>query len=150
MASVHTVWDHDTLKPGPTISAKDIAELQGFARKVLKRRDGDLAASDYVGIVSTSSGTVLEILPKIDLDDDPQQERTRQVFLEMLQRRRRLGTPLPPSDIRALSRYPMLDVFARQFLGRLIELARRLCQVNQIHSQISGNRRWLLYAISMV
>ena len=26
---------------------------------------------------------------------------------------------------------------------------RRLCQVNRIHSEISGNRRWLLYAISM-
>ena len=29
------------------------------------------------------------------------------------------------------------------------ELATRLCQVNRIHSEISVNCRWLLYAISM-
>ena len=32
------------------------------------------------GIVTTSRGTVVEILPKIDLNDDPQHERTREVF----------------------------------------------------------------------
>ena len=124
MPPAHTVREHDGLKPGPTISAKDIAELGGFARKVLKRRDGDLAASNYVGIVTTSRGTVVEILPKIDLGDDPQHERTRQIFLQMLRRWRGLGTPLRPSDIRALSRYPMLEVFVRQFLERVTELAR--------------------------
>ena len=124
MASVHTVREHDAIQPGPSITAKDIADLEQFARKVLKRRDGDLAASNYVGIVTTRRGTVLEILPKIDLDDDPRHERTRQVFLEMLRRWRRLGTTLRQSDIRALSRYPMLEVFVRHFLGQVNRLAR--------------------------
>lgn len=124
MGPVHTVREHDVLKPGPTLSATEIAELGEFARKVLKRRDGDLAASNHVGIVTTRRGSVLEILPKIDLDDDPDYENTRQVFLKMLRRWRRLGTEVRESDIRALSRYPMLEVFVRQFLERVNELAR--------------------------
>ena len=141
MALVHTVREHDALEPGPTISAKDISELEGFARKVLKRRDGDLAASNHVGIVTTSSGTVLEILPKIDLDDDPLQERTRQVFLQMLRRWRGLGTPLRPGDIRALSRYPMLEVFVRQFLEQVIELIRH--GLARRYVTVEENLSWL-------
>ena len=143
MPAVHTVREHEKLRPGPTISATDITELGGFARKVLKRRDGDLAASNHVGIVTTSSGAVLEILPKIDLDDDPGYERTRQIFLRMLRRWRGLGTPLRPSDIRALSRYPMLEVFVRQFLERVTELARhglakRYVTVEENRSRLRG------------
>lgn len=124
MPPVHTVREHDSLTAGGALSATEITELGRFARKVLKLRDGNLAASNNVGIVTTSHGTVVEILPKIDLADDARYERTRQVFLQMLRRWRGLGTSLRPSDIRALSRYPMLEVFVRQFLQRVIELAR--------------------------
>lgn len=141
MASVHTVREHDALKPGPAISAEDIAELESFARKVLKRRDGDVAASNHVGIVTTKSGTVLEILPKIDLDDDPRHERTRRAFLQMLRRWRGLGTTLLASDIRSLARYPMLEVFVRRFLGQVLELARH--GLARRYVTIEENLSWL-------
>ena len=69
MGREHTVREHESLEACATLSAGDVDELGVFARNVLKRRDGDLAASNYVGIVTTSGGTVVEILPKIDLDD---------------------------------------------------------------------------------
>ena len=49
---------------------------------MLKRRDGDLAASNYVGVITTKRGMVVEILPKIDLGGaaDPDHEKTRQTF----------------------------------------------------------------------
>ncbi len=127
MPQVHTVREHDMLKAGPTLSAAEVDELCAFTPKVFKRRDGDLVASSHVGIVTTNRGTVVEILPKIDLDDsgDAGYERTRQVFLQMLRHWKGLGAPLPPSDIRAFSRFPMLEVFVRQFLKHVIELARR-------------------------
>ena len=123
---VHTVREHEALEVGNTLSAGDVDELGAFARKVLKRRDGDLAASNYVGIVTTSSGTVVEILPKIDLADegDGDHVRTRRVFLTMLRRWRGLGTAMQSSDIRALSRFPMLEVFVRQFLCHVNDLVR--------------------------
>ena len=126
MARVHTVREHETLIPGPVLSREDIADLSEFARKVLKRSDGNLAASNYVGVVTTRRGAVLEILPKIDLDDavDPPHERTRQLFLQMLRFWRGLAPQLPQSDIRAMSRFPMLEVFVRQFLNRLTAVTR--------------------------
>ena len=126
MARVHTVREHETLEVGDTLSADDLAELSVFAGKVLKLRNGDLAASNYVGIVTTSSGTVVEILPKIDLDDEAVRghDRTREVFLNMLRRWRGLGTDLRSSDIRELSRFPMLEVFVRQFLYQVNDLIR--------------------------
>ena len=121
-----TIREHDALPVWEALTAADKKELGTFAPKVLKVRDGNLAASSQVGIITTSRGTVLEILPKIDLgeEDGGDYENTRQVFLKMLRRWRGLSAPLPPSSIRALSRYPMLEVFVRQFLERVIEIAR--------------------------
>lgn len=127
MVPVHTIREHQTLVSGPTLSRDDIADLGEFARKVLKRSDGNLAASSYVGVVTTRRGAVLEILPKIDFDDDavdPAHERTRRLFLQMLRFWRRLAPRLPQSDIRAMSRFPMLEVFVRQFLNHLTAVTR--------------------------
>lgn len=127
MVPVQTVREHQTLVPGPNLSRDDIADLGEFARKVLKRSDGNLAASSYVGVVTTRRGAVLEILPKIDFDDDavdPAHERTRRLFLQMLRFWRRLTPRLPQSDIRAMSRFPMLEIFVRQFLNHLTTVTR--------------------------
>ena len=45
---------------------------------------------------------------------------------------------------------PRLDALFEQLLASDDrETARRLCQVNRVHSEISVICRWLLYAISM-
>ena len=67
MRGVVTVREHEKLKIGPALTQEDVADLEAVARKVLKRWDGDLAASKYVGIITTRRGVVVEILPKIDL-----------------------------------------------------------------------------------
>ena len=125
MSRVVTVREHDSLA-GSGLGDEDLAELRHFARDVLKHVDGDMAASSYVGMVTTRRGSVLEILPKIDLgeSDDTPLERTRHVFLDMLRTWRRLPAQLPYSDIRSMSRFPMLDVFVRQFLRMLAPIAR--------------------------
>ena len=88
--------------------------------------DGTLAATNYVGVVTTTRGTVVEVLPKIDLGPDA--ETTKHLFLRMLRCSRYLQRPekLPYSDgdIRAVRRFPMLEVFVRQFLLNLNLLAR--------------------------
>ncbi|MYB39425.1 MAG: hypothetical protein F4Y26_18990 [Gammaproteobacteria bacterium] len=125
MVVVHTVREHEKLQPGPNLTAGDISELGDFARTVLKRSDGDLAAANYVGVVSTSRGTMLEILPKIDLVADGDDESTRRLFLSMLRSWRGMGErPMPPSHIRAIARLPMLEAFVREFLKALTLLAR--------------------------
>ncbi len=85
-----------------------------------------LAASNYVGIVTTKRGTVVEVLPKIDLG--PDDETTKHFFLRMLRCSRYLRCPekLPQgeSNIRAVRRFPILHVFVRQFLITLKALTR--------------------------
>ncbi|MDE0459865.1 MAG: hypothetical protein OXI15_21455 [Chromatiales bacterium] len=138
MRDILTVREHEKLALGPKLTREDVADLEAVARRALKHRDGDLAASKHVGIVTTRRGVVVEILPKIDLggESDPDHERTRQVFLRMLRCSRRLPVELPESGIRAMRRFPMLEIFVRQFLlnlGTLVRagLARRYVPVEE-------------------
>ena len=124
MREVHTFREHEEFSG---LGSGDRADLAEFARKVLKRKDGDLAASNHVGVITTKSGTVVEILPKIDLGNQPgvdKDEFTRRLFLRMLRCWRRFGNTLPESAIRAIRRFPMLEVFVHRFLADLTVLAR--------------------------
>ncbi len=157
------------------LDEQEWADLEAFARKSQHDRRGNyrpvlafasgrrtLKAANFVGVLSTSRGTPIEILPKIDLapsgetanaNDDagtgldagsavrkpshmpdaagrprpgrPDDEGTREVFLQMLRTWRGLRhAELPPSSIRSLRRFPMLEVFAHLFLRNLAHLAR--------------------------
>ena len=79
-------------------------------------------------MITTRRGTVVEILPKIDLGGAAHagHEQTREAFLTMLRTYRRLkkATNLPPSAIRTLRRFPMLEVFVRLFLENVSLLVR--------------------------
>ena len=69
-------------------------DAEGRHRPVLALRHGCLRAQNCVGIIETRQGTVIEILPKIDLANvgtdgsadsaGGRHERTRKVFLTML------------------------------------------------------------------
>lgn len=116
--------------------------LVAFARANQQDRHGDyrpvlgfdasgrkLRATNYVGILTTGHGRPIEILPKIDLasraNDAENEQETRRVFLEMLRTWRRLRhAELPPSSIRSLKRFPMLEAFVFLFLHNLAHLAR--------------------------
>ena len=126
MREVLTVREHERLEVGPSLTEDDVADLEAVARKVLKRRDGDLSASKYVGVITTRRGQVVEILPKIDLGGEPElnHDRTRQAFLRMLRCWRRLPEALPESGIRSMPQFPMLEIFVRRFLVDLNLLAR--------------------------
>ena len=158
------------------LDEQEWADLEAFARQNQRDRRGNyrpvlafgsgrrtLKATNFVGVLSTSRGSHIEILPKIDLapssetadaNDDAatrlddgsaarkpsprpdaagrprpgrpdDHERTREVFLQMLRTWRGLRrAELPPSRIRSLRRFPMLEVFAHLFLQSLSHLAR--------------------------
>lgn len=141
-AQVATVREYDEFgRESLGLDGQEWSSLEAFARK--NHQDGrghyrpvlafgsgrhTLKATNFVGVLSTSRGTPIEILPKIDLaqsfgaSDD---ERTREVFVHMLRTWRGLRhAELPPSAIRSLRRFPMLEVFAHLFLQNLSHLAR--------------------------
>ena len=126
MRSLITIREHELLRAGPRLTDRDLRDLGKLTGKVFKHKNGGLAANNHVGVVTTSRGLVLEILPKIDFGDevDLDHEKCKKVFLQMLSCWRGLSEALSESGIRAMSRFPMLDVFVRQFLINVNGLTR--------------------------
>ena len=141
------VREHDAL---PGLTEEEQRELRDFAlartdreglrRPVLALRNGRLHAQNRVGVIETRGGTVIEILPKIDLapagttrgrpasgrTPPPGEEATRQVFLTMLRDWRGLGEArLDLAGIRALRQFDMLEAFVQHFLDSVVQLVRR-------------------------
>ena len=119
---------------------------RGQRRPVLALRNGRLHAQNYVGIIETRRGAVIEILPKIDLSQDRdgtirhlveqphgrpdsmtgRDEDTRRVFLTMLRDWRGLGqAQLDGASIRAIQRFDMFEAFVHLFLTSVVLLTRR-------------------------
>ena len=95
---------------------------------MLTLRNGQLHTRNYVGVLETRKGTVLEILPKIDFSDgdDEDHEKTRKTFLTMLRTYRGLRTAeFNETKIAALRHFHMLDAFVRLFLNDLLLLTKR-------------------------
>ncbi len=137
MSGVYTIREHEQFCVGDALDERDLEDLKAFARAPHEygycpvfdmRGSGRLHASNYVGVITTKRGTVIEILPKIDLGGTahPGHEQTREAFLTMLRTYRRLRSAanLPPSDIQTLRRFPMLEVFVRIFLENVNLLVR--------------------------
>ena len=125
------------------------ADSQSQGQPVAVLRNGRLYVQNYVGIIETRQGTVIEILPKVDLsksETDPrrairgsdeqsdgpthevtaQEEATRQIFLTMLRDWRGLRqAELDNTAIRAIRRFDMLEAFVHLFLTSVIQLTRR-------------------------
>ena len=97
------------------------------ARPVLALRNGKLYARNHVGVIETKRGTIVEILPKVDLATfDANEHDTRDIFLTMLRAYRGLRfAQFNQANIQALRRFNMLDAFVRLFLDDLALLARR-------------------------
>ena len=98
---------------------------QGNNRPVLQLRNGKLIAKNYVGIIQTRRGTVLEILPKVDFADDT--ETTKRIFLNMLHAWRGFKSlaQFNESSIKTIRHFNMLEVFVHLFLNDLVLLTQR-------------------------
>ncbi len=101
-------------------------ELNNY-RPVLTVRNGRLFAGNYVGIIETRKGTVLEILPKVDFVEGAEIEETKRVFFNMLRTWRgfKSAAQFNESQINAVRRFNMLEVFAHLFLNNLVMLTQR-------------------------
>ena len=133
-----TIKEYEPLTVGPGLNDKEFNDLKQFAidnqrdkqgnyRPVLQLwNNNDLRAQNYVGIITTRKGTVLEILPKVDLSDDDGNEKTNEIFLNMLRTWRGLNeAQFSQSSINTLQRFNMLEAFIRLFLDNLVSLTQR-------------------------
>ena len=133
---MHVFKEYDPLTG---VDEKELADLKEFAlanqtdqqgnyRPVLAPdKRGRLQARNYVGIIETKRGTVLEILPKVDLvGGEDGHHKTRHIFLKMLRAYRGLRTAqFNQTSISELRHFSMLDAFVRLFLNSLVLLTQR-------------------------
>ena len=127
------IKEHEELKG---LSQEDLRDLKDFAlenrtdvegnyRPVLELKNNRLYAQNYVGIIETHKGTVLEILPKVDFAEDT--EETKRIFFKMLRDWRGFKSlaQFNLSHINAVRRFNMLEVFVYLFLNNLVLLTQR-------------------------
>lgn len=136
-----TVREYDPL---PELADDELQDLKDFTlenetdeqdnpRRVLIWKNGKLRAQNYVGIIQTRKGTVLEILPKVDLGESEGAEnkeeirkKTREIFLEMLRAWRGLKSArFNEANIRDMQNFNMLEIFVYLFLNNLVSLTQR-------------------------
>ncbi len=125
-------------------------ELQNYVQTTLTTdgrpamdvRARTIRAINYVGVIQTSRGTTIEILPKVDLDGSEKEEREREIFLRML-RRWRDGPcrRFNDADVRALKNFPLLEAFIGMFLRDMRELTRR--GLARAYNEVEENRHAL-------
>ena len=118
----------DELKDLKEFALADQTDGQGNYRPVLVSKNNRLYAQNYVGIIETREGTVLEILPKVDLaeNEDPEKTKTKRVFLNMLRTWRGFKfAQFNESSINAVRHFNMLEVFVHLFLNDLVLLTQR-------------------------
>lgn len=130
MPAAYTIQEHESFDSSKLHQAdfEELTDVANTSPALQRSQKGGVAAANYVGVITTKRGTVVEILPKIDLggEVDSDYETTRRLFLRMLPnwRRFRKVPTLPESGIRAVRRFPLLEVFVRRFLNSLNVLAR--------------------------
>ncbi len=151
MNKVVTVKEYERIQPGSQLQQSDIDELKDWGGHAFSIWDGHLKATNYVGIYTTRSGAVIEILPKFDLGVEPedQNKETREIFLSMLRHWRGKGfRQLSDSQIRSLRNFPMLEAFVYLFLANVQELVHRglARQYVQMEENLTYLRGRLLFA----
>lgn len=123
-----TVKEHEELDL-TELSKSEVKDLEDFsletsALKLDKKRE--LKAQNYVGVIQTRKGTVVEILPKIDfVEDDEDYEKTKDIFFKMLCTYKKFKPSPNDSGIRAIRHFNMLEVFVRRFLDKLVLLTKK-------------------------
>ena len=120
------------------LSDEELKDLKDFAvenqtddlgnyRPVLTVRNRKLFAGNYVGIIETRKRTVLEVLPKVDFVEGAEIDETKRVFFNMLRTWRgfKSAAQFNESQIEAVRRFNMLEVFVHLFLNNLVMLTQR-------------------------
>ncbi len=111
---------------------KQYKELHHFAltekgRKVLTAGPDYVKTGNYVGVIQTKSGLLLEILPKIYEEDETNKtEETRVVLMRMLRTMRNLPK-YKYIDFANLStaRMPVYEIFISMFLKEVLDIVKK-------------------------
>ena len=91
-----------------------------------------ISAKNYVGLITMTDGTRIEILPKIYSTGSIGEEETKKIFLEMLRTVKEL--PFKTFDFSNLKtdNVSLFDIFIRMFLDEVISITKRGLKSNYV------------------
>lgn len=122
--------EHQKIFKDEKISEKAYNELFKYAmtengQVVLKPFNGYLKAQNYVGIIQTQSGFVLEILPKIH-EEETGIDNSKNLYIDMLKTIRRLPgyKNIDFANLKK-SKMPLFEIFISMFIEELIVLIKK-------------------------
>jgi len=122
-----TVIEYEEIKSSEI--GKPFKELEEFAKQnptILSfTRNGNLKSQNYVGIIQTKSGFVLEILPKISDKEDKDKDKSKAMLLRMLKTLK--DSPFRNYQMANLKieNLPIFEIFIKMFLDELGILIRK-------------------------
>ena len=104
------------------------ADALDFLRISFHRNVGDLiSVNNYVGLIQMHNGYQVQVLPKIDFDDDPDDEgrATKRVFLRMLRSMKDFPSKVFNEANLKTDRMTLYDIFINMYLQEVRTLVKR-------------------------
>jgi 5-methylcytosine-specific restriction enzyme subunit McrC len=107
------------------------------------RRGGvkTITARNYVGVITTNDGTVIEILPKIcNLADDADKKRTKEIFLEMLRALKDASFKHFNVSNLKTDRLSLFEIFIQMFADEVLALTKQ--GLKSAYTTVEANERF--------
>jgi 5-methylcytosine-specific restriction enzyme subunit McrC len=103
------------------------ADALQFMKVGYKRNVGDvISLNNYVGVVETSSGLQIEILPKIDFGENPNDTTdTKKIFLKMLRTMREFEGKIFRDASLMIDRMNLYEIFINMYLQETRRLVKK-------------------------
>ena len=107
--------------------SKDADALERMGLSAKKGIGKVITAKNYVGLITLTDGTAIEILPKIcsELDSDASGVRTKRLLLDMLKTLRNTPYKTLQSSNVNIHKMNILEIFIRMFIDEVFSIVKR-------------------------
>lgn len=106
-------------------SNNDNADILDFLRIGYKRNVGStITFKNYVGIIQMRDGYQLEILPKIDLSEDEDSKKTKNIFINMLRSMKDFPSKIFTNANLHVDKMNLYEIFINMYIQEVIQLVK--------------------------
>lgn len=101
----------------------DAVELMGISAK--KGAGKVITAKNYVGVISMTDGTTIEILPKLCADEAVSEEQVKKLLVKMIRTLRNAPYKSLQTSLVDTAKMNLFEIYIRMFIDEIFTLAKR-------------------------